>query len=140
MAIDISGEEHLFGVIPSRTEDDPCGDIPDEKRPTWADLIFWLNNNDVHVYMIKIVGCDVYSSEENPESDNGLNGWQGVRDKNTTLRIPLGGTPGRPAVPILQALANTQNWTYTALYASMLSNGETDEQGSVAAIIVRKIN
>ena len=137
----VVGEEFLIGQIPSRTDPDPCDSIPEEDLPTWAQLVYVLNNENINTMEIIFVGCEL-ASDPDTESDSGLGGWSGIVDKPSILRVPLGGTPGHPAVPITQALANTQDWNFTFPYAQALTNnGLREEMGSlIVGIVIRKIS
>src|ERR1700686_4132290 len=111
------GEEHLIGTIPSREGND-CDEIDEDSMPTWAQLMYLLNNIDAHTIEIIFVGCGIYSTDTDPQSDNGVGGWSGIVTKQDVLRVPFG---SGVAVFTPEILENVQDWSYTAEYAAKLS-------------------
>lgn len=134
------GEEFLAGSIPSRTDPDPCN-VDEKDLPTWADVIFILNNNDVHLFEVVFVGCDIASDPET-QAESGLGGWSGVvAGKEQWLRVPFGpGIAGQRVSPG-EAIAHSQDPEYTVPFANALDPAhQFPLGGTIVGIVIRKLS
>lgn len=125
----VKGEEHLLGVIPGRDFSGYQASLP---TPTWAELIFLMNNEDISLAEIIFIGLNAYNTTGE------LDGRPCIVDKQSILRAPLGGTPGHPTVDLETAQEQAMLGAFTPIFIERVCpQGWVPEH--ITGIVVRKI-